>query len=375
MPGRSGPLIASTEPVGRGPGRWVDLKLIRIRAFFVYNRFSIAYLVGLAYGLQRTKPGVVRGSCMWPPHAAIRRGRRLFAPPVRGIAMRPAAFEYHKAANIDDAIRLLAEFGEDGRPIAGGQSLVPMMNLRLARPGHLVDINALPMNDITFDDHVMRVGALVRHEQYARDPRVGAHFPALMDAVRWIGHPTIRRHGSIGGSLSHADPTAELPAAALLYDASIVTRSLSGERRIAAVDFLLSAYVTALEPGELVVAVEFPLPSRNSTGCFLEIAERHGDFATASVGVAIEFESENITRAALVCCGAELVAIRASDIEAHLVGRPLAAPDAAEAARRFAASVNPIGHHGASADYKCALIGELTRRAIDSACASALDRT
>jgi carbon-monoxide dehydrogenase medium subunit len=229
------------------------------------------------------------------------------------------------------------------------------------------------MNNIEFDGTLMRVGALVRHEQYARDPRVGEFFPALLDAVHWIGHPTIRRHGSIGGSLSHADPTAELPAISILYDAAIVARSLAGERRIAAVDFFRSAYVTALEPGELVVAVEFPLPSRRSAGCFLEIAERHGDFATASVGVSLEVDGGMIARAALVCCGAELIAIRAPDIEAYLVGRKLAAPDSAEAARRFAAAVNPIGHHGASADYKRALIGELTRRAIDSACASALD--
>jgi carbon-monoxide dehydrogenase medium subunit len=107
--------------------------------------------------------------------------------------MRPASFEYHKAADIEDAVRLLAEFGDEGRPIAGGQSLVPMMNLRLARPGHLVDINALALDEIEFDGGVMRVGALVRHERYAGDPRIAEHFPALLDAVHWIGHPTIRR--------------------------------------------------------------------------------------------------------------------------------------------------------------------------------------
>jgi carbon-monoxide dehydrogenase medium subunit len=286
--------------------------------------------------------------------------------------MRPASFEYHKAVDIEDAVRLLAEFGEEGRPIAGGQSLVPMMNLRLARPAHLVDINALPMTGIEFDDKVMRIGALVRHEEYARDPRIGKYFPAFLDAVHWIGHPTIRRHGSIGGSLSHADPTAELPAAAILYDASIVARSAGGERRIAAVDFFESAYVTTLEPGELLVAVEFPIPPRSSAGSFMEIGERVGDFAIASVGTHLEFEKTTITKAALVCCGADLVAIRAPDIEAFLVGKTLDAPQAAEAGRRFAAMVDPSGDHIASADYKRALIGELTHRAVETACAKAL---
>lgn len=287
--------------------------------------------------------------------------------------MRPSSFEYHKAADIEDAVRLLAEFGDEGRPIAGGQSLVPMMNLRLARPSHLVDINALALNDIEFDGNLMRIGALVRHERYASDPRVAKHFPAFMDAVHWIGHPTIRRNGSIGGSLSHADPTAELPAAAILYDASIVVRSVKGERRIAAVDFFESAYVTSLEPGELVVAVEFPLPPPGSTGSFMEIGERRGDFATASVGTALEFDGETITKAAIVCCGADLVAIRAPGIEAFLVGKPLKAPQAEEAGKMFAAEVEPSSDHVASADYKRALIGELTRRAVETACARALE--
>lgn len=288
--------------------------------------------------------------------------------------MRPASFEYHKAADIEDAVRLLAEFGDEGRPIAGGQSLVPMMNLRLARPGHLVDINALALDEIEFDGGVMRVGALVRHERYAGDPRIAEHFPALLDAVHWIGHPTIRRHGSIGGSLSHADPTAELPAAAVLYDATMIVRSLEGERRIAAADFFESAYVTALQPGDLLVAVEFPIPPANSTGSFMEIGERRGDFAIASVGAAIEFEGGVITKAAIVCCGADLVAIRAPDIEAFLIGKPLDAPPAKEAGAMFAAEVEPSSDHVAGAEYKTALIGELTQRAVEAACARALER-
>lgn len=286
--------------------------------------------------------------------------------------MRPSSFDYHRAESLGHALELLARFGEDGRPVAGGQSLVPMMNLRLARPAHLVDINALPLDRIEFDGGIMRIGALVRHERYFGEPRIKAHFPAFLDAVHWIGHPTIRRHGSIGGSISHADPTAELPAVALLYDAIIVASSQAGARRIAAADFFHSAYVTALEPGEMVTSVEFEIPPPASAGSFIELGERRGDFATASVGVSITFERGTITKAAIVCCGADLVPVRARSIEAFLAGQPLNAPEATEAGRRFAAEVDPSGDHIAGAAYKKALIGELTRRAIETACHRAL---
>ena len=173
--------------------------------------------------------------------------------------MRPAAFQYYKATNLEQALELLAQFGEDGRPLAGGQSLVPMMNLRLARPGHLVDISALPLNGIEVTGSVMRVGALVRHEQYLTDSNIKEHFPAFFEAVHWIGHPTIRRHGTLGGSISHADPTAELPAISLLYDAVMISMSKRGERRIKAADFFAGAFTTTLQPDEMVVDISFPL--------------------------------------------------------------------------------------------------------------------
>lgn len=287
--------------------------------------------------------------------------------------MRPAPFGYHKAKDLPHALALLAEFGDEGRPIAGGQSLVPMMNLRLARPGNLVDINALPLTEIERDGNIMRVGALVRHHRYLSDPLIGAHFPAFLEAVHWIGHPTIRNHGSMGGSISHADPTAELPAVCLLHDATIIASSTGGERRIAAKDFFLGAYVTALEAGEMVTSVEFPIPSASSTGAFVELGERRGDFAIASIGVVIEWSGRQITKAAIVCSGAKLVPIRANAIEALLVGRTLDAPDAEGLGQSLAASVEPVSDHSGSSAYRKHLIGELTRRTIARACQQALD--
>ena len=285
--------------------------------------------------------------------------------------MRPSPFEYHRAETLGHALELLARFGDDGRPIAGGQSLVPMMNLRLAQPAHLVDVNGLPFDEIALDGPTLRIGALVRHERYFTDPLIDRHFPAFLEAARYIGHPTIRRNGTLGGSIAHADPTAELPAACLLYDAAIVATSQAAERRIPAADFFLGAYTTALEPGELVTAVELPLPPQDSTGSFIEMAERRGDFATASAGAAIEVDRGILTKSALVCSGSELHPIRAPAVEAFLVGRTLNEPAADEAGRMLAASVDPVDNHIAGADYRRALIGELATRAILAACAKA----
>lgn len=285
--------------------------------------------------------------------------------------MRPTPFQYHRAESLDHALALLAEFGEEGRPLGGGQSLVPMMNLRLARPAHLIDINALPLDAIELVGAALRVGALVRHQRYLDEPVIRERFPAFHDAVHWIGHPTIRRHGTLGGSLSHADPTAELPAVSMLYDATIVAMSTAGERRIAASDFFKGAYTTALEPGEMIVAVEFPMRPEASAGSFTEIAERRGDFATVAVGATIVFSRSTITKAAIVCAGAGLAPIRARDAEDALAGRPLDAPEAAAAGAAFAESVDPVSDHVASADYRRSLIAELTRRAIETACARA----
>lgn len=282
--------------------------------------------------------------------------------------MRPSAFEYHRAQSLEQALSLLAEFGDEGRPIAGGQSLVPMMNLRLARPEHLIDINGLGLDAIERRGDRLHMGALVRHVRYAQEPAIARHFPALLDAAGFIGHPTIRRHGSLGGSISHADPTAELPAACLLYDAEIVAASAAGERRIAARDFFVSAFVTALEPGEMVTGVDFPLPAQDGSGAFVELGERQGDFAIAAAGATLSHAGGRITAAGIVCAGAELTPIRAPEAEAALIGRPLAAPEARDLAEAFARTTDPMSDLVASADYRRGLIAELIRRAIERAC-------
>jgi carbon-monoxide dehydrogenase medium subunit len=287
--------------------------------------------------------------------------------------MRPSGFSYHRADDLQHAYQLLAEFGEDARPLSGGQSLVPMMNLRLARPAHLVDINALPLNQFELNPGFLRIGALVRHHEYLDNPHIAAYFPALREAVHFIAHPTIRQHGSLGGSIAHADPTAELPAMCVLYDAEIIIGSLQGERRVKAQDFFRGAYVTAVEPGEMVIAVDFPRPQASPAGAFSELGERLGDFAIASIGVALEHEGGTIQTAAIVCGGAEMVPARGPAIEQALAGKRLDQVDCDAVAAQFAGEFNPSGDFTASAAYRKNLIGELTKRTLRSACSKALE--
>lgn len=282
--------------------------------------------------------------------------------------MRPSPFQYHKARDLLEALALLGNLGEDARPLAGGQSLVPMMNLRLARPAHLVDISALPLDSIDIKGRVVRIGALVRHQRYLSDPAIARHLPVLAEAVHSIGHPTIRRHGTLGGSIAHADPTAELPAMCVLHEAEIILNSLEGERRVAAGDFFRGAYVTDVRPGEMIVAVEFPLPARPRNGAFVEFAERRGDFALASAGVLLDCTAGRIDAASVVCCGAMMMPVRLFEIEKALVGAPVDTLDITAAVRPIASALQPISDHVASADFRRALILDVLRRAITTAC-------
>ncbi|MBI1385084.1 MAG: xanthine dehydrogenase family protein subunit M [Rhizobiales bacterium] len=282
--------------------------------------------------------------------------------------MRPAPFAYHRATSLEHALALLAEHGEDGRPLAGGQSLVAMMNLRLARPRHLVDINDLPLEGIEQVGDVIRIGALVRHERYLRDDLVARYFPVIREGVACIGHPTIRRNGTTGGSLSHADPSAELPLLARLHDATIVAASLRGTRRIASADFFRGAYETALEPGEMLTHVEFTLPNSRPFGAFLEMSERRGDFAIAAVAVVMEEEAGTIRKIAIACSGASQIPIRAPGLEAALAGQSVTAlAVAGSAIDAFTATLAPPGDIVATSDHRRRLIAALLARALASA--------
>lgn len=200
--------------------------------------------------------------------------------------MKPAPFAYARATTLDDVFAALARHGDAARLLAGGQSLVPALNLRLSAPELLIDINGVAaLRGVSLADGVLRIGALTRHQELGADPHVARHAPLLTKAVPWIAHAAIRARGTIGGSIAMADPAAELPACALALEATLVIGSAAGERRVAARDFFQDLYQTALRPDEVLVAVE--VPSHEGAACTVqELARRQGDYAI--VGLAAQ---------------------------------------------------------------------------------------
>jgi len=206
--------------------------------------------------------------------------------------MKASAFDYARASSVDNAIELLSQYGDRAKVLSGGQSLMPAMNLRLLAPELLVDIGALDeLRGIVKQNGLLSIGALTRHVDLLNSPDIAACAPLLKEAIAHVAHPAIRNRGTIGGSLAHADPASELPACVIALDATIVVRGPAGERRIAAEDFFLGIYETALSESELLVAVEVPTPPLHAAHYFCEFARRHGDYAI--VGLAAQAVVDN----------------------------------------------------------------------------------
>jgi CO/xanthine dehydrogenase FAD-binding subunit len=280
--------------------------------------------------------------------------------------MKPPPFEYVVAESVEAAIAALGR-GE-GKIIAGGQSLVPMLNFRLLRPAVLVDINRVPgLAFIADGEDTIRIGALTRHHRLETSAVIAKAFPVLAAAMTHVAHLAIRNRGTIGGSLSHADPAAELPMLALLLDATLTVASPSGKRTVAAKDFFLGALSVDLGAQDVVTEIAFPkLPSGTGWG-FEEVARRHGDFALAAVAATLTVSDGKIMQARIAMTGVDETAKRADEAEAMLAGKPLepALRDAAIDAVRGAVTPNTDLH--ASADYRRHLVGVLAGRALDAA--------
>lgn len=282
--------------------------------------------------------------------------------------MKPPAFEYRVAESVEAAVAMLVDAGGEAKVLAGGQSLVPMLNFRLLRPAILVDINRIPgLASIEEGADAIRVGALTRHYQLETSPVIAAHLPVLRAAMTHVAHLAIRNRGTIGGSLTHADPAAELPMMALLLDATISVASPKGKRTIAARDFFLGALSVALEPDELVTEVVFPkLPPSTGWG-FEEVSRRHGDFALATIGVTLTVADGKIAEARIAIAGADERAVRAGEAEALLKGRALESNLLDGASKAARACVNPNTDLHASSDYRRHLVGVLTAKALSAA--------
>ncbi|GHH63397.1 molybdopterin dehydrogenase [Streptosporangium violaceochromogenes] len=280
--------------------------------------------------------------------------------------MKAAAFRYHRATSLDDALAVMADDDEEVRALAGGQSLVPLMAMRLSRPEVLVDLNGVDaLAGVALDGGHLRIGAMTRQRDVERSPLVAEHLPLLRTAIGHIGHVTIRHRGTIGGSVAHADPAAELPAAVVALGAEMVLASTGGTRVVPAEEFFDSYLVTAVEPGELLVEVRFPLGAVPARHGMAEFTRRAGDFAVAGAIVLADVAADlTVRRARVVPMAVDPAPRRSARAEELLVGRALDDGVIREVAAAVAAGCGPVDDIHGSAAYRRDLVAEMTRRAL-----------
>lgn len=288
--------------------------------------------------------------------------------------MKPPPFDYHAPRSVGEALEILAATGRDGKVLAGGQSLIPMLNMRLAAPGHVVDINRLTeLAAVTVGPDGVRTGALARHAQVERSGPVAAAQPLLRRALRLVAHPAIRNRGTVVGSLVHADPAAELPAVLTLLRGSVRLARHGAVRDVPAARFFTGPLESAAEPDELAVSALFPaLPPRSGTA-FREVARRHGDYALAGVAAWVRLDEDlRVAAAEVVCVNAGPVPVLV-DVIGDCGHRPPATADWAAAARAVGDRVDPEADIHASAAYRRHLAGVLAERALRDAALEAAD--
>ena len=282
--------------------------------------------------------------------------------------MKPPAFEYVAVASTEEAVAQLAAHGDDARLLAGGQSLMPILNMRLATPGRLVDLNRVrTLSYIVERAGGVAIGAMTRQRTVERSEFVAAAVPLLAEALPWVGHTAIRNRGTIGGSLAHADPAAELPAVAVCLDARFTVRGEAGERTLAAREFFRGYLTTALAPTELLAEVWFPSALPGTGAAWIEFARRHGDYALVGVAAVVTLEGSTVRRASLAVTGVDGVPVRAVDAERLLIGAPLSAESMAAAAESVRRTLEPHADIHATAAYRRHLAGILTVRALTRA--------
>jgi carbon-monoxide dehydrogenase medium subunit len=283
--------------------------------------------------------------------------------------MKPAPFDYHAPRSLEEATGLLASL-DNAKVLAGGQSLVPMMNFRYVIVDHLVDLAKVEaLSGITVAGGTMRIGAMTRQRELEFSPEVARHCPLLREALAHVGHRQTRNRGTIGGSLVHADPAAELPAVCAAQDAVIEIASRRGTRKVPFREFGVSFMATAVDPDEIVTAIELPLWTAGHGYGFHEFARRRGDFAIVGAAALIELDADRtVRRAAIALCGAATVTLRLAEAEAALVGKRLDRATA-RAAASAARAITPIADIHASPEYRRHLAEVLTFRALRDAAA------
>ena len=279
--------------------------------------------------------------------------------------MLPSRFEYHRAGTMEEAFSLLATHGDEAKVLAGGQSLIPMMKLRFASPGHLVDVNHIEgLDGIEERDGVLRIGALVRHNTLAASEVINARYPTIAAAAPMIADPLVRNLGTIGGSLAHADPAGDLGSVMLSLGGSVVLKSATGERTVPIADFLVDTFTTSIRPDELLTEIQVPMASGRSGGTYLKLERKVGDFATVGVAVSVDLSNGTIGRAGIGLTGVGLKNIQASEAEASLAGATPGDDAYAQAGRLAAAASNPVTDVRGSEEYKRHMVEVYVQRGL-----------
>lgn len=286
--------------------------------------------------------------------------------------MKPFSFEYYAPRTVDEAVRHLASGGLEARVLAGGQSLMPMLNMRVARPAMVVDINAISdLNRLKAGDDFLCVGALVRHTDLLQHPDVRRGWPLLAEATSFIGHPAIRNRGTVCGSISHADPASEHPCVLTAMDGVVILAGASGRREVPAREFFVTTMTTTVETGEMVVEVRYPRLPSGTGSAFVEFGRRHGDFAIVGVAATLTMDRDFCRQARLCLVGVADKPFRADVAEALITEQHFTAASSekvfAAAAASVESAIDPAADVHGSASYRRYLAGVLTERALRSA--------
>jgi carbon-monoxide dehydrogenase medium subunit len=280
----------------------------------------------------------------------------------------PRPFEYHVPRTLPEAIALLGELGDEAKLLAGGHSLLPMMKLRFAEPGHLIDLGKLSeLKGIRELAGEIRIGAMTTENELIWSTLLQAKCPLIVEGARQISDPQVRYRGTLGGDISHGDPGNDHPALMLALDASFVLAGGQGERVVPADGFFLGTYMTLLEPGEIMTEIRIPVPQAGTGSCYAKLKRKTGDFATAAAAVTLRMSNGAVSDVRIALTNVAQTALRATAAEQSLVGKALDETAMAEAARLAMEVCEPVADLRGDIEYKTAMAGEMTRRALTTA--------
>ena len=282
--------------------------------------------------------------------------------------MLPSSFEYHRPSTVDEALDLLASLGDDAKVLAGGQSLIPMMKLRFAAPSHLIDINRIEgLDAIEEVDDELHIGALVRHNDLVCSELINSKYPMIADAAPQIADPLVRNLGTIGGSLTHCDPSGDLGAVMLAANARVVLKSKDGEREVPVTEFLADTFQSSIEPNELLTKIRITSPTGQYGGTYLKLERKVGDYATVAVATRLMMSNGSIGTAGIALTSVGLTNIKATAAEEALVGQAPSQELFSEAARLAVAASNPVSDVRGSEKYKRHMVEVYVRRGLTTA--------